>query len=317
MSSPDMGSCHSRFRLRLATQALILASGLAAVGACASGPRLTVNPVTPTPTNTYHIGKIVWYDLVTDDVPAVKNFYSELFGWDYEEIQGREAAYTVIMHDGTAIGGIVPMAEDSDRDVSSSRWLSSMSVEDVDQAVEQVERLGGTVNGGGTDYPDRGRLALVTDPQGAMLIFVRATTGDPPDLPVGSDPIPNRWMWTELWAHDVGAAVEFYGALVGYQTETFDIPGDADYQVLMRDGRRRAGIIHLPWEEVVPNWLPYVNVTDPVDVAKRVEELGGAVLIPPQPGIRSASVGVVTDPSGAAFAIQKWPVDDNDSGGRP
>ena len=121
----------------------------------------------------------------------------------------------------------------------------------------------------------------------------------------------------EIPATDIERAAEFYGALLGYSTETFDLPGDNDYQVLMRDGRRRAGIIHLPWEEVVPNWLPYVNVEDPIAVAQKVEELGGVVLIPPRPDIRNGSVGVVTDPSGAAFAIQKWPVDDDDMGGRP
>ena len=83
------------------------------------------------------------------------------------------------------------------------------------------------------------------------------------------------------------------------------------------DGRRRAGIIHLPWQEVTPNWLPYVNVEDPAAMAKRVEELGGQVLIPPRPDIRNGSVGIVTDPSGAAFAIQKWPVDDEETGGTP
>jgi predicted enzyme related to lactoylglutathione lyase len=290
---------------------------MATVGACASsGPAVTLNPVTPAPTGTHKIGKFVWYDLVTEDVPAVKRFYSELFGWRYEEIQGDDVVYTVIRHDETAIGGIVALDADDDR-VPSSRWLSTLSVEDVDAAADLIESAGGTVNMDPRDVPDRGRLALITDPQGAMVLLARTTGGDPLDVDPDARPIANRWMWTELWAYDVGAAFELYASLVGYHAETFDIPGDTDYQVLMRDGRRRAGIIHLPWQEVTPNWLPYVNVKDPVATAARVEELGGQVLIPPRPDIRNGSVGVVTDPSGAAFAIQKWPVDDEETGGAP
>ena len=36
---------------------------------------------------------------------------------------------------------------------------------------------------------------------------------------------------------------------------------------------------------------------------------GLPVLIQPMPEIRNGSVGLVLDPTGAAFAIQKWPVE--------
>jgi predicted enzyme related to lactoylglutathione lyase len=276
---------------------------------------VTLNPVSPAPTGTHRIGKFVWYDLVTEDVTAVKRFYAELLGWEYEEIHGDDVVYTVVTHNGEAIAGIVPLEPNDDR-VPSSRWLSLLSVEDVDRAVEQVRQAGGEVNMEPRDVPDRGRLALVTDPQGAMVVLARTTGGDPPDVDPDSDPIPNRWMWTELWARDVSAALELYGALVGYTADVFTLPGDQNYQILMRDGRRRAGIIRLPWPEVTPNWLPYINVEDPAAVARRVSQLGGQVLIPPQPEIRGGSVGLVTDPSGAAFAIQKWPIEEDTGGAR-
>ncbi len=284
---------------------------VAVASACGSvTPRLTISPVRPPATGTYQIGKFVWYDLVTDDVPAVKRFYAELFNWQYEEIHGPEASYTVIKHEGAAIGGIVALEADENR-VSGSRWLSLLSVPDVDEAVEQVKDAGGSVKMTPRDFPNRGRLALVTDPQGAMVVFVRATGGDPPD----GELVANRWMWTELWVQDVQAAVDFYGALVDYETDTVEIPGDENYRVFMRDGRRRAGVNHLPWPEITSNWLPYLNVEDAMAIAERVEELGGQVLIAPRPDLRSGSVGILTDPSGAAFAIQVWPVDNEPIGG--
>lgn len=292
-----------------------LAASLAAVSACAStAPRITLNPVAASPTGVQRIGKFVWYDLVTDDVQAVKSFYSQLFGWQYEEIQGDDVVYTVAKLNGEPIAGIAPLRRRGNR-VSSSRWLSLLSVEDVDRAAEQVKQAGGEVNMEPRDVPDRGRMALVTDPQGAMVVLIRSTGGDPPDVDPNAAPIPNRWMWTELWARDMDAAVQLYSSLVGYRTDKFAIPGNQNYLILMRDGRRRAGVIKLPWEEVTPNWLPYINVKDPAAVAARVSELGGRVLIAPRPDIRNGSVGVIADPSGAAFAIQKWPVEDEETGG--
>lgn len=285
---------------------------LLALSACAGGPGVTISPVTPTPTHMYRIGKFVWYDLVSEDVPAVKRFYAELFGWRYREIAGKDVVYTVIEHDGTPIGGIVPLRKDEGR-VSSSRWLSLLSVEDVDSAVQQVKRAGGTVNMEPRDIPERGRLALVTDPQGAMLVLLRSSGGDPEDGAL----VTNRFMWTELWARDVGKAVELYRALVGYELESLAIPGNREYRILARDGRRRAGVIQLPWQEVTPNWLPYVKVDDPAAVAGRVEALGGRVLIAAQPEIRNGSVALLADPAGAAFAVQKWPADDERNGGTP
>ena len=71
----------------------------------------------------------------------------------------------------------------------------------------------------------------------------------------------------------------------------------------------------IPWPEVQPNWLPYIKVDDPAAVARRAEELGGTVLIPPEPEVRHGSAAFLLDPTGAAFGIQRWPVDEDTPGG--
>jgi uncharacterized protein len=58
---------------------------------------------------------------------------------------------------------------------------------------------------------------------------------------------------------------------------------------------------------VQPNWLPYVLVNDPEALATRVVGLGGRVIVPVAPERRNSSLAVVADPSGAAFALQKYP----------
>jgi hypothetical protein len=122
-------------------------------------------------------------------------------------------------------------------------------------------------------------------------------------------------MWIELWARDAGAAATFYQSVAGYGVESTDVFEAPDYRVLTRDGRPRAGVNQIPWPEVQPNWLPYIKVDDPAAVARRARDLGGTVLIPPVQEVRDGSAGLILDPTGAAFAIQRWPIDSSTAGG--
>jgi len=75
----------------------LLALVAAAVAACASsGP--TVIPITPEPTDEYHPGKFVWYDLLTEDLDRAKRFYGGLFGWEFEA--DGDDDYVSILHRG-------------------------------------------------------------------------------------------------------------------------------------------------------------------------------------------------------------------------
>jgi len=282
---------------------------LALANACYSTKK-NIPPLTPTPTGVHETGRFVWYDLLTDDVPGVERFYGELFGWEFEGDFGEEGDFSLVSYQGAPIAGIVH-AEPLEDGMSRSRWIPSLSVVDVDRAVEQTRQAGGAVYTEAREVPDRGRMAVVGDPQGAILAFVRTSGGDPADVdaPVGG------WLWTELWTHDVEASVAFYASLVGYEYEIVDLPVLPDYGVLTTGGEARAGVRKLPWEEVMPNWVPYVRVDDPAAVAARVEGLGGRVLVAPADTVRAGTVALIQDPSGAAVAIQKWPVDDAETAG--
>jgi predicted enzyme related to lactoylglutathione lyase len=278
----------------------------AVLGACGSGRR-QIPPMTPVPTEVHYTGKFVWYDLLTHEVADVEKFYGELFGWAFEEGYGESGDFTLITHRGVPIGGIA-FVDTLPGGVSRARWVPSLSVLDVDRAVEASLSAGGAVYFEPEDLGQRGRIAVVGDPQGAVLAFVRSAGGDPSDV----EPPDGGWLWTELWTRDIEAAISFYSSLVGYEVETVDTAVLQDYTVFRRDGRARAGVRQLPWEEVMPNWLPYVRVADPKAVADRVESLGGRVLIAPADSIRAGSVALIADPSGGVLAVQKWPVTEDE-----
>jgi hypothetical protein len=173
--------------------------------------------------------------------------------------------------------------------------------------VARVREVGGRVYAGPRDIDDRGRLAIVGDPEGAVFGLVRTTGGDPPDR----DPEVGHWLWNELWSNDREASERTYSALVGYELDRQEIVAGRPYDVFKRDGTPRAGLLVNPFpEEVSPLWLPYVRVAYPSAVVAKVEGLGGEVLLEPAPEHRQGTVAIIADPTGAELAIQKWPIDE-------
>ena len=271
------------------------------ISACANQQPVT-SPIPSTPTGTYQVGKFVWFDLLTNDVPGTKRFYGELFNWEFEGTASDNSSYATIKNNDTAIGGIINLKR-LDENVSESRWLSYLSVADVQRSVEQFHEAGGTVLKEGRDVPGRGRVAVVKGPQGAIVALLRTKDGDPEDTALTA----GAWMWTELWTSDVKASITFYKSLSGFTEKTVNTSAEEEYHFLKQADQVRVGVVPIPWDDVKPNWLPYIAVSDIAATVARAEALGGKVLIDPGDSIDDDSIAVIADPSGAAFGVQNLP----------
>ena len=260
---------------------------------------MSVPPITTADGSSHREGDFVWYDLLTEDLPKAERFYGDLFGWTFAETE--VPGYSLIEHRGRPIGGIVDTATRRSK-LNESQWVSVLSIPDVDAAVETARNSGGTVHIRPTDLPGRGRLAIVSDPRGALFALLRTTTGDPPvrEIEFGD------WMWTELWTLEPETSAAFYTGLAGYDLEKRIILEDIEYDVFTLGGTPCAGLIPLPDDNIRAHWLPYVRVEDAAALAKRVEDLGGRVLLDPSAGERRGSVAIVLDPTGAPLALQEW-----------
>jgi predicted enzyme related to lactoylglutathione lyase len=264
-----------------------------------------VPPITASPSGEFHPGKFVWYDLMSTDVPAVKKFYGELFGWEFDDSGDANAVYTVIKHNGKSIGGIFALDKMKSK-AEHSQWISFLSVENMETAVEYIKNNNGKIYTEPFELPDRGRVAVVIDPQGAALALVKSTSGDSRD----EEPIYNEWLWTELWTTNVDASLDFYKGMIGYENKVFMTQADTKYYVLRNEDEGRAGVVKIMLEGVTPNWMPYIAVKDPSKIIERVEELGGKILID-QKGIAGNRAAIISDPSGGVFTVHIWPLDEN------
>jgi predicted enzyme related to lactoylglutathione lyase len=274
-------------------------AAVAAVTACASGKAAPAAAV-PAPNDT--VGRFVWHDLVTHDVAASQKFYASLLGWEFEQTTRSGHPYVIVRSNGQLTGGIV---QREGANSGPATWLSYLSVADLDRAIGQVTSAGGKVLLAPTAVGAYGRVAVVLDPQGAPL-GLAGLTGTLPAEP--AQPPLNRFFWMEHLAKDGPAALAFYKGFAGYESVTSSEHG-IDYSVLKRQ-RSRAGLLQLPpqFEGVQPHWLPYVRVEDPAALAAKAISLGGKVVIEPRADIRNGTLSIVTDSTGAALALQKWPL---------
>lgn len=250
------------------------------------------------------IGKVVWNDLITDDLAAVRAFYSGLFGWTYDDAGSRHGHKYLIARAGNAyVAGILEVDERADGK-RLSRWLPYVSVDDVDAAVQRTKSKGGRVAVAPTKV-NLGRVAAIIDPEGAVIGLARSRIGDPDETSTAA--ALGRIVWTELLANDPRQAAQFYAAVVGYEPLTAARRG-GEYTWLTHGGTRRAGLFENPSSGAEPVWLSFFAVDDPVASAARVQALGGSVVLPPSPTLRDNTIAVVTDPAGAILILQKFPM---------
>lgn len=115
-------------------------------------------------------GSISWTELSTNDPDAARKFYSEAFGWDYQEFKMPETEYHVIKSGGREVGGIMKMPPQAG-DVPPF-WLSYVTVDNVDETAKRIESLGGKIVCPPMDIKDVGRMIVFQDPQGALLAAI-------------------------------------------------------------------------------------------------------------------------------------------------
>jgi predicted enzyme related to lactoylglutathione lyase len=115
------------------------------------------------------------------------------------------------------------------------------------------------------------------------------------------------FAWTDLIAHDLDDAKDFYGNLLGWRpTALPDHPASA-YTLFTLDGQRVAGLTPmsetLKGQGVPPVWVSYILVDDVDAVVGRVVSLGGTVVLPPMDIEDSGRMSMITDPSGGSVCL--------------
>lgn len=115
-------------------------------------------------------GSLIWNEGAVDDPTAAKAFYTAVFGYRFDEVEG-SGGYSIFATDGGPLGGLF-----AHKASSPKGWTACFSVASTDAAVAAVERGRGKVTTAPQDTPN-GRYAVVEDAWGAPFSVMQALPG--------------------------------------------------------------------------------------------------------------------------------------------
>lgn len=255
--------------------------------------------------DSYQQGTPSWVEHSSPDPQASKEFYSQLFGWDFEDNPMTDDAgndlgvYSIAKLDDDRIAGLGPVMDQA----QPPSWGVYLAADDVDDAVLKAQAAGGKVLAPPMDVPDQGRMAWVTDPAGAAVGlwqekgFAGTQRANEPGTPI----------WNELSVADPVATGQFYADVVGLQPQHHDMGTDNPPYMTLNVGEKPvAGTMTLDGE-TQPHWNVYFNVDDVDAAVAKAEQLGASVVAPALDVPGQGRFGYLQDPQGATFNLMQNP----------
>ncbi len=266
----------------------------------AAAPAPTLPPLSTASGSARLPGKFVWADLVTDDVPAARKFYAQLFGWKFWDM----GSYTIAANGDRPLCGMFQRPRPADRPQAKPRWFGYISVKDIEKAQRAVRDAGGRELAAPQKMPKRGEQAVFADAEGAVFGVVKSSSGDPEDFLAE----PGDWVWVELLSRDARKAAEFYRTVAGYKIVENTATNRLSDYVLSSEGYARATVRGIPKEraQVEPNWLLFVRVKNLGETVAQTKQLGGRVLLEPSAQLFDGKLAIIADPTGAAIGLLEW-----------
>lgn len=113
-------------------------------------------------------GAFSWNELMTTDPQAAAAFYGALFGWTSKDMDMGTGPYHVQNLGDTSVAGIMGMPPDGPPGMPPC-WGCYVTVSNVDETLARCSALGGKTLMPPMDITGVGRMAVLQDPQGAVL----------------------------------------------------------------------------------------------------------------------------------------------------
>jgi len=243
-------------------------------------------------------GFVSWVDLATPDLRVAKKFYGELLGWKYTGGEDPNNHY----YTTAEIGGrrVAAMWHASAENQAPPAWTVYIETADADATAKKATDAGGGIVAPAMNVMEHGRMALLTDPTGALFGVWQSKTHTGAQL-VDE---PGAMTWHEVYTRDVAKARDFYANVFGLEPKHLDAPG-VDYWTMQRGDRIAFGAMQMTSQfppEVPSHWNSYFAATDVDASTKKAAALGGKEVAPPF-DTPYGRMSVLADPAGASFCL--------------
>ncbi|MEV5176023.1 VOC family protein [Streptomyces flaveolus] len=246
-------------------------------------------------------GTPCWVSLMVHALDTTEEFYGELFGWEFLPGPQQLGPYVRALLDGREVAGMGQLSPDRRLPVA---WTPYFASDDVDQTADTVRLCGGTLAVGPLDAAEAGRMAIASDPSGAVFGIWQGSA----QLGTSITGVPGTPVWNELVTFETESVAKFYESVFGYEEEPV-VSADFDYLTLRLDGRPVAGLHgvgHGLPRDRGPYWRTYFEVADLAETLRQVTGLGGRILKPAHDSPHGR-LATVADPEGAEFTVIQDP----------
>jgi uncharacterized protein len=272
----------------------------------------------------YPAGVPCWVDTTQPEPELAADFYRGLFGWEIEDVMppGSDMKYLMARIRGRDVAAISSPSPDAP---PMAAWNSYVWVDSADDTAAKARDAGGEVVMGPFDVMDAGRMAVIADPEGAIISLWQA--GESKGAQVVNE--HGSVNFNGLNTRDAEGAKAFYGAVFGWGTldlgpggSFWTLPSYGDHLEELTPGIREgmaemgapAGFedvvgtlmpIGVDQPDVPPHWSVTFAVDDADAIAAHAEELGGTLEVPPMdaPWVRMT---IIRDPQGATFVASQF-----------
>lgn len=250
----------------------------------------------------YETGVPCWADLMTTEREKAIAFYRGLFGWTEGDDAGPDMHhYTQLLLGGKPVAAVVDMVADTAAGGMTSTWATYIAVDDLDAVAAKVAPAGGTVAMPPMDVAKAGRMAMVTDPSGALVGLYQAGEH------IGAELIyeAGTMGWNELATRDPEKALIFWHEVLGWTDEPKTM-GAVTYHEIQNNGRTVAGCLPMEGErwavDAASGWMVYFVVDDTDATAAKAADLGGIVHEAPADN-PYGRVAMLSEPTGGIFSV--------------
>jgi predicted enzyme related to lactoylglutathione lyase len=118
-------------------------------------------------------GMIVWTDLTVTNAEELRDFYSEVVGWEASPVDmGDYSDFSMNAPDsGTPISGVCHARGPNEN--LPPQWLIYVTVRSLDTSIAKCNERGGEIIAGPKSMGSHGRYCVIRDPAGAVMALIQ------------------------------------------------------------------------------------------------------------------------------------------------
>jgi uncharacterized protein len=239
------------------------------------------------------LGAPIWAELSTSDLDRAKDFYGAAFGWTFESPGPEYGGYVNAAKDGHLVAGLMPADPDG--------WSTYLRTDDVDGTIAKATAAGANSCVGAMEIPEKGFMAMLTDPSGA-LFGLWQPTGHQGFGAVGQ---PGAPVWHQLTTGDFPRALAFYREVFDWDTQLESDTDEFRYATATFDGEQLLGVMDgaaFLTDGMPAHWTCFWGSDDVDETLRIIVDNGGSVLRPAE-DTPYGRLAAAADPTGAAFNL--------------